>query len=184
MESFELRHTYPWPRETVWAALSAPEYAQMRQSFSERADAKVLLEHLSESIEDGIRVRRVRHTLKRELPRMMQRLTGPKMSYVVEEHIHPDTFTVTWTATPEVARGGRAVDRRVDIRGEFRFVDLPGDTPGCERIVKARIHVTIPGFGGRIEQGIAKSLRATNESSAALTRQYLEDRLRPPGSNP
>lgn len=177
MQSFELRHAYPWPREAVWAALDSPAYAALRARHSERPDAKVRLEPISDGIEGGVRVRRVRHTLHRDIPRMMRRFTGPTLSYVVVETIHPERFVVTWTAAPEVVRGGRAVERRVDIRGSYAFEPTPGAAGSCERIVKAQISVTIPGLSGRIEQGITSSLRQTHEGSAALARRFLDDTL-------
>ncbi len=182
MQSFELRHLYPWSSETVWQALDSPEYTELRIEHGRRPDAKVTQELLSDQHEDGVRVRRVRHTLNRSLPRMMQRITGPTLSYLVREQIRPDRYTVEWSAIPVVARAERAVERRVRIEGSYRFVDVPGTTRSCERIVKARITVAIPGFSGRIETGIAKSLRATHESSARLAHQFLDARLRPPGS--
>jgi len=177
MQSFELRHTYPWPREAVWDALDSDAYTELRTAHGRRPDAKVKTEHLSDGLEDGVRVRRVRHTLHRDIPRMMQRFTGPTLSYLVVERIHPDTFEVTWTATPEVARGAKAVDKRVRIQGSYRFLPVPSAPGSCERIVKAEITVTIPGLSGRIEAGIAKSLRATHEGSADLARRFLEERL-------
>ena len=186
MESFELRHTYPASREAVWTALDSPEYTALRTQHGQRPGAKVTQAILSDSLEGETRVRRVRHTLQRSIPRMMQRFTGPQLSYVVTEHIDPTTFTVAWTATPEVDRGGRAVDRRIRIEGSYVFVDLPGSEAACERIVKVEIHVAIPGLGRKIEQGIATSLRTTHESSAQLACEFLEAflnaRLRPQGS--
>ena len=177
MQSFELRHRYPWPREAVWAALDSEAYSELRAEHGERPDAKVRLEAISDQVEGGVRIRRVRHTLHREIPRMMQRFTGPTMSYLVEEHIDPETFTVTWRAIPEVARGARAVDRRVRIGGTYRFEPIPQSPSECERIVKAEIEVTIPGLSGKIEQGIAKSLRSTHEGSAELARHFLQETL-------
>jgi hypothetical protein len=182
VQSFELRHLYPWSSETVWQALDSPEYTELRIEHGRRQDAKVSQELLSDGDEDGIRVRRVRHTLHRSLPRMIQRITGPTLSYLVREQIQPDRFSVEWSAVPEVQRAEGAVDRRVRIEGSYHFVDVPGETPSCERIVKARITVAIPGFSGRIEKGIAKSLRATHESSAKLAQRFLDARLRPQGS--
>ncbi len=182
VESFELRHTYSASRAAVWAALDSPEYTALRTEHGQRPDAKVTQTILSDSLDGQKRVRRIRHTLQRALPRMMQRFTGPQLSYIVTEHIDPSTFTVAWTATPEVDRGGRAVDRRIRIEGSYAFRDLPGSQATCERIVKVEIHVAIPGLGRRIEQGIATSLRTTHESSALLARQFLEARLRPQGS--
>ena len=184
MESFELRHSYPAPREVVWKALDSPEYTARRVEHGRRPDAKVVQELLSDGLEGSTRVRRVRHTLKRTLPRMMQRFTGSQLSYVVTEHIDPDTFTVAWTATPEVDRGGRAVDRRIRIEGSYAFEEQSGPPATCERIVKVQIQVAIPGLGGRIEQGIAQSLRTTHESSAELALQFIHERLRSQGSPP
>jgi hypothetical protein len=177
MKAFELRHSYPWSREAVWTALDSPEYAALRARQSDRADAMIRVEPISDQVQDRLRVRRVRHTLSRDIPRMMRRFTGPTLSYLVEEQIHPDTFTVRWTAIPEVARGKKAVDRRVQIRGEYRFEPGRSGAASCERIVKAEITVAIPGLSGRIEEGIAKSLRATHESSATLALRFLEETL-------
>jgi len=182
VQSFELRHFYPWSSETVWQALDSPEYTEMRIHHGRRPDAKVLREIVSDEEKDGIRLRQVRHTLNRSLPRMMQRVTGPQLSYLVREQIQPDSFTVEWSAIPELQRAGRSFMRRVRIEGSYHFMDVPGATPSCERIVKAQITVAIPGFSGRIENSIATSLRATHEASARLALQYLDARLRPQGS--
>ena len=177
MQTFELRHAYPWSREAVWTALDSDAYADLRAQHGLRPDAKVRLEPVSDRIEDGVRVRRVRHTLTRDIPRMMQRFTGPTLSYLVEERIHPESYTVQWSATPEVSRGAKAFDKRVRIGGVYRFEASPTAPNACERFVKAEIKVTIPGLSGRIEAGIAKSLRATHEGSAVLARRFLEETL-------
>ena len=133
----------------------------------------MLVTPISDTTENGQRVRKVRHTLNRDLPRLMKRFTGPTLSYLVTENIDPNEFIVSWTAVPEL-RTRPGMGRRVDIRGTYAFDPHP---EGCERIVKARIEVAIPGLGGRIEQGIAKSLRQTHAASAEFARAYLQERL-------
>lgn len=173
MHSFELRHVYPWPRETVWAALDSQEYADTRGAATTQVASKVIVTAVSDTTVDGQRVRQVRHTINRDLPRLMKRFTGPTLSYLVTEKIDPSEFIVTWTAAPELhTRPG--VGRRVDIRGTYAFDPHP---EGCERIVKARIEVAIPGLGGKIEHGIAKSLRQTHAASAEFARAYLQESL-------
>ena len=175
MHSFELRHVYPWPRSTVWAALDSPDYAATRAATTQSEDSKVRVTQLSDSTDPAgrQRVRKIRHTLERDLPRLMQRFTGPSLSYLVTETIDPREFIVSWQAVPELrARPGMV--RRIDIRGTYAFDPHPD---GCERIVKARIEVAILGFGGRIEQAIAKSLRHTHAASAEFALAYLQERL-------
>ena len=175
MHSFELRHVFPWPQEQVWAALDSAEYSSARTHASRGQSSNVVSTPISDDpATDGQpRVRKVRHTVQRDLPRLMRRFTGPTLSYLVTETIDSTEFIVRWSAEPEL-RTRPGLGQRVDIRGTYAFDPHP---EGCERIVKARIEVAIPGLGGRIEQGIGKSLRQTHAASADFARTFLQERL-------
>lgn len=174
MQSFSFQEPLPWSRQLVWTTLDTTEYAEARAAASR--DSAVQIEPLSTDVDDsGRRHRHARHTLNRELPRMMQRFTGPKMRYLVHEVVDADAFRVDWTATPELARARRASTQRVHIRGFFAF-EATG-AASCERLVKVSVEVAIPGLGGRIEAGILKGLRQSSEQSAAFANAYLQERL-------
>ncbi len=178
MVQIAIKHRFPWPRDIVWATLDSAAYTAARTKHTLDRPSTSTLTLLFDGEENGMRVRRVRHVLNREVPRMMQKFTGAtEMAYVVKETIHPAQFRVDWTATPEVARGGQRISRNVEISGSYGFNEVPGEPGICERFVNATVRVAIPALGGRIEQGIASGLRKTHEESAEFALTFLQERL-------
>lgn len=158
---FELRHRFAVPPDVAWDELFGDAYES-----AVAADAKLQRKVLSDTTQDGRRVRRIHVVPDQRLPAPVAKVIGSdRFSYVLEERHDRAANRMDWTVTPD------GLSDRVDVRGTWKLQAVPG---GCERIVTIEIKVRIPVVGGRIEQQIGADLRKNYEDAAVFAQRWLE----------
>jgi hypothetical protein len=93
-----------------------------------------------------------------------QALGKSRASFVEQLEFDPVTHRGTWKTTPNVWAS------RVRNAGT---IELTADPAGTRRTVRGEVHVSLLGFGGRVERAIVTEIENSYARTAAFTLDYL-----------
>ena len=166
-----LTHTaeFPYSAEEVFQTGISKDYIDAKAAVLGHEDAELL--ELTDGPDGGSA--RARYTVESDLPSWARKML-PARNTITESHSWPGrgsdggrsyAFTATVANVP------------VDIRGSVRIV--PTGPTSCRSEARVEVKASLPLFGGRLEDLVAKDLERTMEGEAAYLRRWL-DGERPP----
>jgi hypothetical protein len=157
----DIRTPFPCRAEDYWAITGDPAFMALADQHAEIRRDRVEARELP----DGRRFQRMRYTSLRPLPPVASRVLGVShLVYEQEETLDDARLSLDWTVRSPI--GGD----RFDARGIYHV--LPA-VPGCERLVRGEIRVTIPLVGGQIEKQIVTEIQRSYDRSAEVMRRWL-----------
>lgn len=160
---FDLEHSFACTPEELWAITDDPDFelrlAEVSDSTRELVEA---------SDEGGVRYRKLRITVDRELPAPMKKAIGAdRISYDQVTRRKLGSNELTWSISPMVLR-----DR---FKGEGTTkVRSVGD--GCRRVISGELSIRVPLLGPKMEQRLVDDVSASYDRAAALIRTMLVER--------
>lgn len=159
---FEIRHSFPCTPEALWEIVDAPEFEERVGAITDTRRETVVA-----TDDDGVRVRRLKVSLKRDLPAPMRKvLGGDTISYDQETRRKLGTNELTWEITPMVLR-----DRFVG-RGTTK---VRATSSGCERVITGELTIKVPFVGGAMEERLISDVRVSYDRAADLVREMLSE---------
>jgi Protein of unknown function (DUF2505) len=161
----DFRTELPHPAETVYATMVDAEFLRARLQRIGGPGA-ALLEHRA----DGTGARyRLRHGLdKSMLPPLVQTMVPGNL--VIER---TETIRLTVPGGYEGTVDVQVPGAPVNAAGRMRLRDSPA---GSEFAVYADVTVSVPLFGGRIEETVAEQVRNLLAAETAFTQEWLRAR--------
>ena len=164
---YTIRHTFNTDADTFWGKLFFdPAYNEtLFTQYLKFKQYKVLeLQHNP----DGSIHRRVECAPAIEIPAVVKKVIGDSTSYVEDGRFDPKTKKFTVEATPKV--GADRIQSKVTM-----WVEPRGDKK-IERVVEVESNVKVFGVGKIIEGFIEQQTRASYDSAAAFTNQWIAEK--------
>lgn len=126
------------------------------------------VETLSDTIVNGVRTRRQRFTMNRDLPAAITKvLKTDRISYELELRIDEKRHRAEWTITPRVLP-----DR---VKGSGVAVVTP-TSDGCLRVIDGELTVKVPLVGRMMEERLIAEVTASYNVTAGIIRQKIAER--------
>ena len=164
---YTIRHTFNTDADTFWGKLFFdPAYNETLFNKHLKFNFYKVLE-LTHS-PDGSVHRRVECAPPVEIPAVVKKVIGDSTSYVEDGRFDPRTKKFTVEATPKV--GADRIQSRMTM-----WVEPRGDKK-VERFVEVDSTVKVFGIGKMIEGFIEKETRASYDSAAAFTNQWIAEK--------
>lgn len=157
----KLEHRFACSPETYWeiATLENIEHEGSRRNDGE-------IETLSDELSNGIRTRRQRFYMNRELPSAMVKvLKTERIGYELETRIDVARHRAEWTITPLVLP-----DR---VHGAGVAVVTP-TSDGCLRVIEGDLTIKVPLLGRKMEERLIAEVSTSYNTTAEVIREYLK----------
>lgn len=159
----KLEHRFACDPETYWEIATQDT---VEAEGAQKNNGEV--ETLSDTVVDGIRIRRQRFTMNRELPAAITKvLKTDRISYELEMHIDTARYRADWTITPLVLP-----DR---VKGSGVAVVTP-TSEGCLRVIDGELSVKVPLVGRMMEERLIAEVTDSYSVTAAIIRQKIAER--------
>lgn len=159
----KLEHRFACSPETYWDIATRED---VEDEGSRRNDGEV--ETLSDEVVDGIRIRRQRFFMNRELPAAMVKvLKTNRIGYELETRIDVARHRATWTITPLVLP-----DR---VHGAGTAVVTP-TSDGCLRVIEGDLTIKVPLIGRKMEKRLIAEVSSSYSITADVVREHLKAR--------
>lgn len=157
----KLEHRFACSPETYWKIATQ---ADVEQEGSRRNDGEI--ETISDEESDGIRIRRQRFVMNRELPAAMVKvLKTERIGYELETRIDVARHRAEWTITPLVLP-----DR---VQGAGVAVVTP-TSDGCLRIIEGDLTIKVPLLGRKMEERLIAEITTSYNTTAEVIREHIE----------
>lgn len=160
---FELKHTFDCTPEELWAITDDPSF---EARVAEVSDATREIVELRE--DDGVRYKKVRITVNRDLPPPMRKAIGADhISYDQKTTRKLDSNRLEWSISPMVLQG------RFKGEGTTR-VRAIGNS--CERVIAGELTIRVPIIGPKMEKKLVDDVSASYDRAAGVIREMLAER--------
>lgn len=159
----KLEHRFACSPETYW------EIATLDEVEAEgAAKNNGTVETISDEVIGGIRVRRQRFTMRRELPAAIVKvLKTDHIQYELEMRIDPARHRADWVITPLVLP-----DR---VQGSGVAVVTP-TSDGCLRVIDGDLTVKVPLVGRMMEERLISEVTKSYNVTAGIIAQKVAER--------
>jgi hypothetical protein len=164
---YTIRHTFNTDADTFWSKLFFdPAYNETLFKQHLKFNVYKVLELTHDP--DGSVHRRVECAPPVEVPAVVKKVIGDSTSYVEDGRFDPKTKRFTVEATPKV--GADRIQTKIAM-----WVEPRGDKK-VERVVDVESNVKVFGVGKVIEGIIETQTRASYDSAAAFTNQWIAEK--------
>jgi hypothetical protein len=161
MTPFCLQHEFEATPERFWKVFLDPAYNEALYARIEVREHTVLAWR-----DDGGTVyRSIRIMPKRDLPRVVQALTGAHLGYTENTLLHKAENRIDVTVIPT------ALTDRTSIQGTYSLVPL--DKGRLRRTFEGTIHIDVPLVGRRIEKIVLDDMARSYDKAAEVTAEWL-----------
>ena len=161
---FELRHDFDSPAPQVAAALLDRGFQDSLDGLGPLKSREVLSQ---DSDAQGRVIRRVRCVLGIDMGAAAKFLGDSEPAWVEEAKWDPDQLLWSWVIHPEVA------EQLLSASGTMALQEQDGATT---RLIKGRVDVRVPFYGGKVEGWIVKGISDAYEEEAGRLETYLASR--------
>ena len=159
---FEISHSFDVPPEQVAEATLDEDFQASLSDVGRLKERRVLSQ---ETRGDKV-VRRTRCVLDIQLSGMAKTMLGDaEPAWVEEATWDPRGLEWTWTIEPEVGK---------DLLSASGEITLQGNDQGTERTVRGDVRVSVPIYGGRVENMVVEGLRDAYEEEAERLSEWLD----------
>lgn len=159
-------NVFPADPNTVWDTFNDP-------TFEARLEATSGIQYktLSDAVENGIEIRRIQCTAKKELPKMLARALGAEhLSYTQVNRLDRAKNRLEWEVIP------MALADKVVAKGVTTIVVKNG---ASHRTVDGEITVKIPLVGAAIEKTIVNEVSESYLKAADVALKIMQERAKP-----
>ena len=158
---FEISHSFDEPPERVAEVTLDEDFQASLNDIGRLRDRKVL----SQKKSGASVVRRTRCVLDIQLGGMAKKMLGDSEPAWVEEATwDPDRLCWRWEIEPEVG------EELLSASGE---ITLEKDGSGTTRTVRGDVRVSVPIYGGRVENMVVEGLREAYDEEAERIADWL-----------
>jgi len=156
-------NVFPADPNTVWDTFNDPAFEARLEEQS-----GIQYKMLSESVENGIEVRKLQCIAKKELPKMLAKTLGAdRLSYTQVNRLDRKKNRLEWEVIP------MALADKVVAKGLTTIVVKDGKS---YRTVDGEITVKIPLVGGAIEKAIVSEVETSYVKAAEVALKIMQER--------